>query len=123
VVACVRGVIDGKAVKETRTFATNTASLIALAKWLTETKCTHIAMEAKGVYWKPVWHILSDEDFKLVLANAAHVKNVPGRKGDVKDADWISDLFGARPAPGRASCQTVAPTSRLNFTASARGVA
>ena len=93
VVACVRRVIDGKTVKETRTFATTTTSLIALSEWLTETKCTRVAMEATGVYWKPVWHILSDEDFELVLANAAHIKNVPGRKSDVKDADWISDLL------------------------------
>ena len=93
VVACVRRVIDGKRVKEIRTFATTTASLIALSEWLTETKCAHVAMEATGVYWKPVWHILSDEDFKLVLANAAHIKNVPGRKSDVKDSDWISDLL------------------------------
>src|SRR5262245_18373390 len=93
VVACVRRVIDGKTVKETRTFATTTANLIALSEWLTETRCTHVAMEATGVYWKPIWHILSDEDFELVLANAAHIKNVPGRKSDVKDADWISDLL------------------------------
>jgi transposase len=93
VVACVRRVIDSKTIKETRTFATTTASLIALSAWLTETKCTRVAMEATGVYWKPVWHILSDEDFELVLANAAHIKNVPGRKSDVKDADWISDLL------------------------------
>ena len=93
VVACVRLVIDGKTVKEVRTFATTTAGLLALSDWLTETKCTHIVMEATGVYWKPVWHILSDEDFELVLANAAHVKNVPGRKSDVKDADWMSDLL------------------------------
>jgi transposase len=93
VVACVRLVIDGKTVKEVRTFSTTTASLIALSEWLTETKCTHVAMEATGVYWKPVWHILSDEDFELVLANAAHIKNVPGRKTDVKDADWTSDLL------------------------------
>lgn len=93
VVACVRLVIDGKTVKEVRTFATTTACLIALSEWLTETKCTHVAMEATGVYWKPVWHILSDEDFELVLANAAHIKNVPGRKTDVKDADWTSDLL------------------------------
>jgi transposase len=93
VVACVRLVIDGKAVKETRTFATTTAGLLALSEWLTETKCTHVAMEATGVYWKPVWHILSDGDLELVLANASHIKNVPGRKTDVKDADWISDLL------------------------------
>jgi transposase len=93
VVACVRLVIDGKTVKEVRTFATTTACLIALSEWLTDAKCTHVAMEATGVYWKPVWHILSDEDFELVLANAAHIKNVPGRKTDVKDADWTSDLL------------------------------
>jgi transposase len=93
VVACVRRVIDDKTVKETRTFATTTASLVALSEWLTETKCTHVAMEATGVYWKPVWHILSDGGFELVLANAAHIKNVPGRKTDVKDADWICDLL------------------------------
>src|SRR5215813_1296766 len=93
VVACLRLVIDGKAIKQTRTFATTTAGLLALSEWLTETQCTHVAMEATGVYWKPVWHILSDGDFELVLANAAHIKNVPGRKSDVKDSDWISDLL------------------------------
>ena len=93
VVACVRRVIDGKTVKEVRTFSTTTANLIAPSEWLAEAKCTHVAMEATGVYWKPVWHILSDENFELVLANAAHIKNVPGRKTDVKDADWISDLL------------------------------
>jgi len=93
VVACVRLVIDGKLVKEVRTFSTTTAGLIELSEWLTETKCTHVAMEATGVYWKPVWHILADDGFQLVLANAAHIKNVPGRKSDVKDSDWISDLL------------------------------
>jgi transposase len=93
VVACVRLIIDGKTVKEVRTFSTTTASLIMLSEWLTETQCTHVAMEATGIYWRPVWHILSDGGFELVLANAAHIKNVPGRKTDVKDADWISDLL------------------------------
>jgi transposase len=93
VVACVRLVVDGKPVKEVRTFSTTTASLIELSEWLTETKCTHVAMEATGVYWKPVWHILADGGFELVLANAAYIKNVPGRKSDVKDSDWISDLL------------------------------
>jgi transposase len=73
-------VIDGKVVKEVRTFSTTTAGLMALSEWLAENKCTHIAMEATGVYWKPVWHVLSDGYFELELANAAHVKNVPGRK-------------------------------------------
>jgi len=93
VVACLRLVIDGKVAKEVRTFSTTTASLMGLSEWLSENHCTHIAMEATGVYWKPVWHILDDGDFELVLANAAHVKNVPGRKTDVKDADWVSDLL------------------------------
>ena len=66
VVACVRLVIDGKLVKEVRTFSTTTAGLIELSEWLTETKCTHVAMEATGVYWKPVWHILADDGFQLV---------------------------------------------------------
>ena len=90
VVACVRLVIDGKTV---RTFSTTTADLMALSQWLAENKCTHIAMESTGVYWKPVWHILADGQFELVLANAAHIKGVPGRKSDVKDADWVSDLL------------------------------
>ena len=93
VVACLRLAIDGKMVKEVRTFSTTTADLMALSEWLAENKCTHIAMEATGVYWKPVWHILADGEFELVLANAAHIKNVPGRKTDVKDADWVSDLL------------------------------
>jgi Transposase len=54
--------------------------------------CTHVAMEATGVYWKPVWHILEGH-FVLILANAAHVKNVPGRKSDVNDATWLGDLL------------------------------
>src|SRR5215831_3716843 len=93
VVACVRLVIAGKVVKESRTFSTTTADLIAMSEWLAENKCTHVAMAATGVYWKPVWHILADGGFELVLANAAHIKNVPGRKSDVKDADWISELL------------------------------
>jgi transposase len=111
VVACVRLVIDGKVVKETRTFETTTASLMALSDWLTENKCTHVAMEATGVYWKPVWHILADSEFELVLANAAHVKNVPGRKTDVNDAEWLADLL----AHGliRASFVPDAPTQEL----------
>jgi transposase len=84
VVTCMRLVIDGKVVKQVRTFSTTTARLMSLSEWLTANACTHIAMEATGVYWKPVWHILSDGDFAMVLANAAHVKNVPGRKSDVK---------------------------------------
>ena len=93
VVACLRLVVNGKLTKEVRTFETTTARLIALSDWLAENKCTHVAMEATGVYWKPVWHILADGEFELVLANAAHVKNVPGRKTDVSDAEWLVDLL------------------------------
>jgi transposase len=93
VVACLRIVSGGEIVREVRTFETTTASLIALSEWLAEIGCTHVAMEATGVYWKPVWHILADGEFQLILANASHVKNVPGRKTDVKDATWLADLL------------------------------
>src|SRR5690242_18836930 len=85
VVACVRLVKDGQISREVRTYETTTAGLLALSAWLAEQECTHVAMEATGVYWKPVWHILDDGAFELVLANAAHIKNVPGRKTDVND--------------------------------------
>jgi len=93
VVACLRVVSGDEVVREVRTFETTTASLMALSEWLAKNGCTHVAMEATGVYWKPVWHILDDGDFQLILANAAHVKNVPGRKTDVNDATWLADLL------------------------------
>ena len=93
VMACVRLALGGKVTREVRTFETTTSGLLLLLAWLTEQGCTHVAMEATGVYWKPVWNILSDGDFELVLANAAHIKNVPGRKTDVSDAAWIADLL------------------------------
>ena len=93
VVACVRVVANGAATSEVRTFDTTTPGLLALSAWLAESGCTHVAMEATGVYWKPVWHILADGDVTLILANAAHVKNVPGRKTDVADAVWLADLL------------------------------
>ena len=93
VVACVRVVANGAAKSEVRTFDTTTPGLLALSAWLADSGCTHVAMEATGVYWKPVWHILADGDVTLILANAAHVKNVPGRKTDVADAVWLADLL------------------------------
>jgi transposase len=93
VVACVRHMVDGKVTTGVKTFKTTTQELIALSDWLSAEGCTHIALEATGVYWKPIWHILSDGEFELVLANAAHVKNVPGRKTDVNDAMWLADLM------------------------------
>ncbi len=93
VVACVRHMTSGTVKREVRTFKTMTSGLLALSEWLASESCTHVVMEATGVYWKPVWHILSDGDFALTLANAAHVKNVPGRKTDVNDATWLADLL------------------------------
>ena len=91
VVACVR-CVSPPMHQEVRSFGTTTTELLALADWLAEHDCTHVAMEATGVYWKPVWHVLEAE-FELVLANAAHIRNVPGRKTDVNDAMWIADLL------------------------------
>jgi transposase len=83
----------GRVTTHVKTFKTTTQELMALSDWLSTEAATHIAMEATGVYWKPVWHILSDGEFELILANAAHVKNVPGRKTDVNDAAWLADLM------------------------------
>src|ERR1700730_17931167 len=93
IVACVRLMSGGKVDRECRTFETTTSDLLSLLAWLTQSGCTHVAMEATGVYWKPVWNILCDGAFELILANAAHIKNVPGRKTDVNDATWIADLL------------------------------
>lgn len=93
VVACrlVPGT-DGALVRETRTFGTLAADLAQLGDWLLEAGVTHVAMESTGVYWQPVWNAL-EERLELVLANAASIKAVPGRKTDVKDAEWIADLL------------------------------
>ena len=93
VVACVR-VMDGRRpTRECRTFTTTTQGLLELLGWLTASRVTHVAMEATGVYWTPVWKILSEGDFTLIVANAAHIKQVPGRKTDMNDAMWIADLL------------------------------
>jgi len=91
VMARVRCVSEPR-VEETRSFATTTSALVELQEWLTLHGVTHVAMEATGVYWKPVWHLL-EEHLTLVLANAQHIRNVPGRKTDVNDAAWIADLL------------------------------
>lgn len=97
VVAAVRLVEEGSVLREVETFATTTPGLIALSDWLERHACPTIAMEATGIYWRPVWQVLvaegSGEERTLILANAAHVKNVPGRKTDVADAVWLSDLL------------------------------
>jgi transposase len=93
VVAAIRLASSTEPKSEVRTFSTTTPGLLALSDWLSEHGCTHVAMEATGVYWKPVWHILADSTFTLILTNPAHVKNVPGRKTDVADALWLADLL------------------------------
>ena len=95
VTACVR-VPDEAGHREPQLaeFATTVQGLIALRDWLAAHRVTHVAMEATGVYWQPVWHLLED-DFELTLCNARHVKNVPGRKTDVSDAQWLCQLMEA----------------------------
>ena len=78
--------------KEVRTFATMTADLLALSDWLLRFGITHVAMESTGEYWKPIHNIL-EENFEVLLVNARHIKQVPGRKTDVMDAEWIADLL------------------------------
>jgi transposase len=92
VVACMRVQRGGRPERELRRFSTMTKGLLELSEWLSSHQCTHVAMEATGVYWKPVWHVL-EGSFELVLANAMHIRNVPGRKTDVNDATWIADLM------------------------------
>jgi transposase len=92
VVACLRLVSRSRVEREVRRFPTTTQGLLELAEWLEQAGCTQVAMEATGVYWKPVWQILEGH-FSLTLANAAQVKNVPGRKSDVNDATWLADLL------------------------------
>lgn len=92
VTACVRIAADATITYDQYTASTTTRGLLALDAWLTAHGCTHVAMEATGVYWKPVWHVLEDH-FTLVLANAMHIRNVPGRKSDTNDARWIADLL------------------------------
>jgi transposase len=104
VVACARLVEDGRVRREVRQFGTMTNELLKLADWLHSLGCTHVAMEATGVYWKPVWHLLEGQ-VELMLANPAHVRNVPGRKSDVNDATWLADLL----AHGLISASMVPP--------------
>src|SRR5580765_13725 len=92
VTACVRIASGADVTYQHRTVPTTTRGLLELSDWLGEARCTHVAMEATGVYWKPVWHVLEDQ-FTLVLANALHIRHVPGRKSDMTDAAWIADLL------------------------------
>ncbi len=95
VVACVRTPEPGGRGRrrQTRTFASFTGALEAMADWFTEQGVTDIAMEATGSYWKPVWYVLEQRPFELKLVNARHVKILPGRKSDVLDAEWLAELL------------------------------
>src|SRR4051812_23095144 len=93
VVACVLvGSPEGRARKEIRTYGTTTEQLEEMRDWLVQSGCTHVGMESTGVYWVPVYSVL-EEHFNLIVGNASHMKNVPGRKTDVKDAQWIAELI------------------------------
>jgi transposase len=116
VVACVRIVEGGDVSRSVRTFATTTASLIELGEWLEVNGCTHVAMEATGVYWKPVWQVLADGAFELILANAAQVKSVPGRKTDVNDA-WLPLAAAHTPTNPWRTGQNSRPAGHLRKSA------
>jgi transposase len=84
---------QGQPHKQTRTFGTMTRELEQLREWLVESSVTHVAMESTGVYWKPIFNVLEAAGLMVVLANAAHVKAVPGRKTDVRDSEWLLELM------------------------------
>src|SRR5438445_936623 len=89
VVVCVL-VPEGR---EVRTFGSMTRELMEMVDWLLGKRVTHVAMESSGVYWRPLFNLLEGRGVELLVANAAHVKHVPGRKTDVKDAEWLADLL------------------------------
>ena len=92
VVVCImEGPLEVKPRSEVRTFGTTTKELLQVQDWLIEHRCTDVAMESTGVFWKPVWNVL-ESTCNLTLANPKHIKNLPGRKTDIKDAQWIAQL-------------------------------
>jgi transposase len=94
VVACVRiSQADGLIERQVRTFKTMTADLLALADWLSSLNVTDVALESTGVYWRPVYNVLEDDQRTLLLVNPQHMRAVPGKKTDVKDAEWLADLL------------------------------
>ena len=101
--ACVRMLREGKLVELIETFGATTPDLLALRDWLKSHGVTHVAMESTGVYWKSPYYMLEDE-FEVLLVNAAHIKHVPGRKTDTIDAQWIAQLLACGSCAG-ASCR------------------
>jgi len=91
-VACVRVQEGRRKHTEVQSFGTTTAEILRLHAWLSEAECTHVAMESTGVYWQPVFNLL-EGSVSVILANAHHIKAVPGRKTDVKDCEWLADLL------------------------------
>lgn len=79
--------------RQIQTFGTMTKDLLDLADWITSKGCTHVAMESTGIYWKPIYNLLEDQEIEVLVVNAQHIKAVPGRKTDVKDAEWIAMLL------------------------------
>jgi transposase len=94
VVACVLiSQPDGLLERQIRTFSTMTTDLLALSDWLNSLNVTHVALESTGVYWRPVFNILEDEERTLLLVNPQHMRAVPGKKTDVRDSEWLADLL------------------------------
>jgi transposase len=94
VVACLLVVRkDGKVQKQLRTFGTTMRERLSLRQWLVSEGCTHVAMESTGIYWKPIYAVLEGDELEIIVANAQQVKKVPGRKTDVKDAEWLAELL------------------------------
>ena len=103
VVACILLTNPDSTVhREVQTFGTMTADLLALNDWLNARQVAQVAMESTGVYWRPVFNLLEAEH-EIILVNAQHIKAVPGRKTDVKDAEWLADPARATAYCGRAS--------------------
>src|SRR5271165_905582 len=131
VVACLLiGAPGDRPTKEVRTFRTVTRDLEVLRDWLAAAGVTHVGMESTGVYWRPVYAVLEGH-FDLIVGNARHIRNVPGRKTDVKDAEWIADLVRhgliaksfvpPRPLGKCASCCATAASSPRAKRPSATG--
>ncbi len=92
VVCCLNLSENEKAKRETRTYGTTTRELLSLCDWLSSENITHVAMESTGEYWKPVYNLL-EGSFEMMVVNSHHCKQVPGRKTDVKDAEWLAELL------------------------------
>lgn len=99
IVAClVKGAVDAEPEAETRTFSTLIPEMQKLRDWVIESECRNIAMESTGIYWQPIYEMLEscfDGEISILVVNARHMKNVPGRKTDMKDAQWIATLLRA----------------------------